>query len=85
MLNSTLSLVKEDEDELEVYGCLGSSNHKLAVFINTHRKPVQTPSVPSENLGNCALTLSLTQEIMHKPVMSPLVEVVQINITLIKA
>lgn len=29
VLNSTLGLVMEDKYELEVYGCLGSSDHKL--------------------------------------------------------
>lgn len=29
VLNSALGLVMEDKYELEVYGCLGSSNHKL--------------------------------------------------------
>lgn len=49
----------EDKDELEAYGCLGSMNHKLAVLINTYKKPVQALSVPSESLRHCALRFSL--------------------------
>lgn len=41
VLNSTLGLVMEDKGELKVNDCLGSSNHKLIMFINTYKKPKQ--------------------------------------------
>lgn len=55
----------EDKDELEVYVCLGSSNHKLTVSINAYKKTVQALPVHSESLRNCALKLPL-RNLGHK-------------------